>query len=110
MPYSMLEPIRELLDAGVQSDRVGTDERWLIALREEMKEALVDIGSTLVETEISLRELRNLKAGDVIPIDLPSTLVVKAEDIPVFRAQFGVSQGMNAVKILEPIKRPSIMH
>jgi len=110
MPYSMLEPIRELLDAGVQSDRVGTDERWLIALREEMKEALVDMSTTLVETEITLRELMNLKAGDVIPIDLPGLLVVKSEDIPVFRAQFGVSQGMNAIKIVEPIQRPPSMH
>ena len=110
MPYSMLEPIRELLDAGVQSDRVGTDERWLIALREEMKEALVDMSTTLVETQISLRELMNLKAGDVIPIDLPGLLTVKSEDIPVFRAQFGVSQGMNAIKIIEPIQRPPSMH
>ena len=26
MPYSMVEPIREILDAGVQSDRSDTDE------------------------------------------------------------------------------------
>lgn len=110
MPYSMLEPIRELLDAGVQSDRVGTDERWLIALREEIEEALVDVSTTLVETEITLRELMNLKAGDVIPIDLPGLLTVKSEDVPVFRAQFGVSQGMNAIKIVAPIQRPPSMH
>lgn len=28
MPYSMIEPIRELLDAGIQSDRGNTDDRW----------------------------------------------------------------------------------
>ena len=27
-PYSMIEPIRELLDAGVQSDKGDTDVRW----------------------------------------------------------------------------------
>ena len=41
MPYSMVEPIREILDAGVQSDRSDTDERWVLALREDMKEAEV---------------------------------------------------------------------
>lgn len=34
MPYSMVEPIRELLDAGVQSDKMETDVRWSSALRE----------------------------------------------------------------------------
>ncbi len=28
LPYSMLEPIRELLDAGIQSDRNDRDESW----------------------------------------------------------------------------------
>ena len=38
LPYSMLEPIRELLDAGVQSDRGEKDERWEKAMREEILE------------------------------------------------------------------------
>lgn len=105
MPYSMLEPIRELLDAGVQSDRVETDERWLLALREEMKEAMVDINSTLVETQISLRELLTLKEGDVIPIEIPSVVVAKSSDVPVFRGYFGSSNGSNAIKIIEPMRR-----
>src|SRR3990172_2067749 len=106
MPYSMLEPIRELLDAGVQSDRVETDERWLHALREEMKEAMIEINSTLAETQISLRDLLKLKEGDVIPVELPGVVVAKADDIPVFRGYFGTSQGSNAIKIIEPVKRP----
>ena len=28
MPYSMIEPLREVLDSGVQSDRAEQDERW----------------------------------------------------------------------------------
>ncbi|NIA01271.1 MAG: flagellar motor switch protein FliM, partial [Planctomycetia bacterium] len=41
MPYSMVEPIRDLLDAGVQSDRSDRDERWTHTIREEMKDAQV---------------------------------------------------------------------
>ena len=29
MPYSMIEPLREVLDSGVQSDRAEQDDRWL---------------------------------------------------------------------------------
>ncbi len=104
MPYSMVEPIREQLDAGVQSDRSDTDERWTRALREEMKGALVELSSDLTETQVSMREILNFKAGDIIPIELPELVTLRAEDIPVFRGQLGVHQGMNAIKIVESIK------
>ncbi len=43
MPYSMIEPIRELLDAGVQSDRGERDERWEKSLREQILNAQVEL-------------------------------------------------------------------
>lgn len=105
MPYAMIEPIRELLDAGVQSDRADMDDRWLYALREEMKEAEIELSATLVETQLSLRELRDIRPGDVIPIELPDSILLRMEDIPMFKGRFGSSQGNNAIKIIEPIKR-----
>jgi flagellar motor switch protein FliM len=99
----MVEPIRELLDAGVQSDRSDRDERWTRTIREEMKEARVEVKSTLVETTVSLRELQRLKAGDVIPIDLPQLVTLEAESTPVFRGKFGVYNGTRAVKIARKI-------
>lgn len=103
MPYSMVEPIRELLDAGVQSDRSDRDERWTRTIREEMKQARVEIKSTLVETSLSLRDLQRLKAGDVIPVDLPNLVTLEAESTPVFRGKFGVHNGSRAVKIAKKI-------
>lgn len=106
MPYAMIEPIRELLDAGVQSDRADMDDRWLYALREEMKEAEIELTATLVETQLSLRDLRDIQPGDVIPIELPDSILLRMEDIPMFKGRFGASQGNNAIQIIEPIKRP----
>jgi len=105
MPYSMLEPMREVLDAGLQSDTSDTDERWAVALREEMKEANVEVSSILTEFDLSLRDVMNLKEGDILPIELPETISLRAENIPVYRGQLGVSQGNQAIKIIEPIKR-----
>ncbi len=104
MPYSMIEPIRDQLDAGVQSDRTEIDERWTLSLREEMKEAKVNLNSNLVETELTLRDVVNMKAGDVIPIELNEQINLCVEDIPVFKARFGISKGVCAVKIEERIK------
>lgn len=105
MPYSMVEPIRELLDTGLQSDRDQVDERWTQSLREEVKLAKVNLCGTLLETEISLREVLALRAGDIIPVDMVKTVLVTAEDVPVFRGQFGVSRGSNAVKVTAAIKQ-----
>ncbi len=104
LPYAMVEPIREVLDAGVQSDRTDVDERWVTALREEIKEGEVELSSTLTETDITLREVLNLKAGDVIPIDVPGSVTLRAENIPVFRGRFGVAQGNCAIKITDRVR------
>ncbi len=55
MPYSMLEPMREILDAGVASDRVEKDERWLTSMREEIEDAEVQLTTRLGHTCISSR-------------------------------------------------------
>ncbi|MBN6150077.1 flagellar motor switch protein FliM [Xanthomonas sp. AmX2] len=100
LPYSMLEPIRELLDAGIQSDRVDRDESWNIMLREQLNNAEVTLSSVLAQKQISLRELTRLKVGDVLPIELPKQVPLCVENIPVFTGEFGVSRGQNAVKIV----------
>ena len=106
MPYSMLEPIRELLDAGVQSDRSEIDSRWVTALREEVKSADVDMSCLLTETEISLNEILSMKEGDIIPIDIPETVLLRSGDVPILRGTFGEAHGNKAVKITSSISRP----
>lgn len=103
-PYSMIEPIREQLDTGLQSDRTGADKRWQVALEEEIPLAEVEIFSNLTEARLSVQQLLDIKPGDIIPIDLPETVVLNVEDIPLFRGKFGVSDGINAIKITERIK------
>jgi flagellar motor switch protein FliM len=104
VPYSMIEPIRDLLDAGVQSDRDTRDDRWLTSIRSEMELAEVELHATLLETELPFGRLLNIAPGDVVPVEMPATVVLCAEGVPMFRGQFGVSNGNNAIKILERIE------
>ena len=106
MPYSMLEPIRELLDAGVQSDKGDTDLRWSKALRDEIMDVQVGLNARLLQTEVTLRQLQNLKAGDIIPVEMPESLLVSIEDLPTFRAKMGRTRDKVALNIIEKIKRP----
>jgi len=103
MPYSMLEPIRDLLDTGLQSDRSEVDERWTQSLHEEMKQAEVELSSTLVETRLTLRQVLELEPGDIIPVELPDRVTVRVEDVPAFRGQVGARRGQTAIKILGKI-------
>ena len=99
LPYSMLEPIREQLDAGVQSDRVERDESWTRAMRNQLQDAEVELACALATRQISLRELSRLKVGDVIPIDLPKTVELQVEQMPLFTGDFGTHNGRNAIKV-----------
>lgn len=109
MPYSMLEPLREQLDAGVQSDTTEHDQRWINSLREEIKTAPIEISSTLTEASISLRELNKLEVGDVIPIEIPDVVTAEVEGIPVFRGQYGLSRGSRAIKVVEMIRHDAAL-
>ena len=66
MPYSMIEPIRELLDTGVQSDQGDTDERWSKALHEEIMDVRIKLTAQLLQKKLTLRQIINLEPGDMV--------------------------------------------
>lgn len=103
IPYSMVEPIRDLLDAGIASDIADKDERWVLSLREEIKLAEVNVSCSLTEVELPLVDVLNLREGDILPISMPELVTLRAEDIPVLRGKVGISKGSKAVKITEAI-------
>ena len=103
MPYAMVEPIRELLDAGVQSDVSERDSRWSKRLQEEIKQADVQLNSTLTTTELTIRDVVAMKPGDVIDIEMPETVLARVQQVPVFRGKFGASRGNLALKVVETI-------
>ncbi|KEY91526.1 flagellar motor switch protein [Candidatus Photodesmus blepharus] len=109
MPYSMVEPIREILDAGVQSDKMETDIRWSSALREEIMDVPVNFRVNLLDQDISLRDLMELQVDDIIPITMPEYATMFIEELPTFRVKMGrVGENM-AIKISEKIKRPDVV-
>ncbi|MEZ8445516.1 flagellar motor switch protein FliM [Vibrio splendidus] len=109
MPYSMVEPIRELLDAGVQSDKMETDVRWSSALRDEIMDVPVNFRVNLLEQDISLRDLMELRPGDVIPMNMPEHATMFVEELPTYRVKMGRAGEKLAVQISEKIRRPSVV-
>lgn len=102
MPYTMIEPIRELLDA-VTSDRGEVDGRWQESLRNEIMRSEVVVNSKLIEKEMLISDVIELKKGDVIPIEMPETVWLEVESVPVFRGKLGLSDGNYAIEIVEKL-------
>ncbi len=104
MPYSMIEPIREMLDAGLQTDTDERDDRWVKALRQDIMKARVDLECDIVRRDITLRDIVDLKAGDVIPIEMPDLHVLTANGVPMFKTELGQSRGNLALRVKELIR------
>jgi flagellar motor switch protein FliM len=107
MPYSMIEPIRALLNV-IGDDSDETNIQWKVALRNEILGVELSLNSPLVEKTLSIREVLHLKKGDVIPIDMPKTVLLKVEGVPVFTGKACASEGYHAVQIIDKVGTESI--
>lgn len=100
LPEAQLAPIREILAADGHAQQAGEQPSWAPVLAIALQAAQLETRVVLGSARISLRDLVMLSPGDVIPIDAPEQAVLMAQDVPVWRGRFGVSQGHNALKIL----------
>ena len=98
-PYSMLEPIRDLLYSTMQSDQLSTDKRWIGTLRKQLQGAEVEIVAHLGTGKISLREILNLKEGDVIPLNLSPRIEAQVDNVPLMECSYGQQNGQYALKV-----------
>jgi flagellar motor switch protein FliM len=105
MPYSMIEPIRDVLDSGMHGERVERDEKWVNTLREETESAELELVPHLGHATVSLGRLLDLKPGDVIPCDFEGNVTMYAEGVPVVRGTYGASRGQQAVKVAQRVTR-----
>ena len=101
IPYSTIEPIREKLQANYQADRLEVDKEWADRFKEGLKCSNVNLTVDLGRTNLSGREIINLKNGDVILLDqyCSSDLDIYVEDVLKFKGQPGIYKGNRAVEI-----------
>ena len=102
-PYAMLEPIKDELLSGSKKEESTDDERWQHSLQREMLRASMPLNLQLTERQVTLADIVELRAGDVIPVEIPEVLTLKANRVPVFSCKLGTSRGNLAVKVLEKI-------
>ena len=99
LPYSMVEPIRDILYSTMHSEQAGSDKRWSSLLSRQLQAAEVELVVPLAKTSISLGEIVKLKVGDIIPVIIDEKVNAMADGIPVFECRYGVRGGQYALKV-----------
>ncbi|MEW6513295.1 MAG: flagellar motor switch protein FliM [Pseudomonadota bacterium] len=99
LPYSMIEPIRDVLYSTMHSEQAGSDQRWTSMLRKQLLTAEVELVAPLGSTELPLGDVAKLKVGDIVPIDIGNLVNVKVDDVPLLCCRYGVNNGQYALKL-----------
>jgi flagellar motor switch protein FliM len=99
IPYSTLEPIRDVLYSTVQGDSSEPDRRWVNLLKTQIQAAEVELVAELGEAPATVEQLLAFKPGDFIELDLEQIIKAKVDGVPVFDCHYGTSNGKYAIKI-----------
>ena len=99
LPYSMIEPIRDVLYSTMHSEQAGSDQRWTGMLRRQLLTAEVELVAPLGATDISLGEVAKLKVGDIVPINIGEVVGVKIDGVPLMDCRYGINNGQYALKV-----------
>jgi flagellar motor switch protein FliM len=108
IPYTMIEPLKETLKGAFVGDTQDTDKIWTQRLTQNLKKAPVEINGKLGTTNITGRELLNLKRGDIIQLeqDFEHPVEILVEGICKFWGIAGIHKSTKALQIsaVEPMQ------
>jgi flagellar motor switch protein FliM len=98
-PYSMIEPIRDILTSSLQGEVLGTDKRWVKLMTQQVQAAEIEIVADLAKTKMQLGEVLNMKVGDVIPLNIAEEIEAQVDGIPVMLCKYGLFNGQYALRV-----------
>ena len=99
IPYSTLEPIRDVLYSTVQGDSNEPDRRWVNLLKQQIQAAYVELVAELAQAPATVEQLLAFKVGDFIELDLKPSIVAKVSGVPILECHYGTSNGRYALKV-----------
>ncbi|MEB0139862.1 MULTISPECIES: flagellar motor switch protein FliM [unclassified Undibacterium] len=99
MPYSTIEPIRDILTSSLQGETLEIDKRWVRLMTQQIQIAEVEIVADLGTARITLGDILNMKTGDIIPFHVPELLSAKVDGTPVMECKYGVFNGQYALRV-----------
>lgn len=111
IPFNSLERISGKLQSNNWATYGGrqssSENRQRIGRR--LDAAMVELTATLAESTIAMKDLIELRVGDIITTekDIHSPLVVSIQGVPKFHASPGALKGKKAVQVLAALEPPA---
>lgn len=107
IPYSTLEPLRDRLQAGYQSEQLDVDQTWIKRFKSELLGAKVDVLAHLGSASLNAGEAVNLKKGDVITLDhyVTDPLNIFVEGVLKFKGSPVIHKGNQAIQVSQIISQ-----
>jgi flagellar motor switch protein FliM len=99
IPYSTLEPIRDVLYSTIQGDAAEPDRRWVNLLKHQIQAAEVELVAELAQAPATVEQLLSFKPGDFVELDLDPMIQAKVDGVPVFDCHYGTANGRYSIKI-----------
>jgi flagellar motor switch protein FliM len=99
LPYSTLEPIRDVLYSTLQGDSNEPDRRWIKLLEQQIQSAEVELVAELARAPATVEQLLSFKAGDFVELDLEPKIHATVDGVPVFECHYGTSNNRYALKV-----------
>ena len=103
IPYSMIEPLRDVLANPATGTHEGNDHAWTQRIAGKLRHSEVDLVAEFVTVPSRIRQVRALKVGDVLPIDLPKSVIARVDGVPVLECEYGSHKNQRALRVLRAI-------
>nr|WP_145547514.1 flagellar motor switch protein FliM [Variovorax boronicumulans] len=104
IPYSTLEPIRDVLYSSTQGDSVEVDRRWVTVLSREIQSAEVTLVAELARADATVEQLLAMKPGDFIELERQPSITATIGGVPIFQCQYGTHNAKYAIRIEECLR------
>lgn len=102
LPFESLDFLR---DQQGKAEDVEADPELQRKIRSTLKKAPIRLTSTLCERRLMLGDVMGLKAGDVIPVEMPGEVTVRAGKSPLFTARVAENNSTLVLHIQNVIEK-----
>jgi flagellar motor switch protein FliM len=99
IPYSTIEPIRDILTSSLQGETLEMDKRWIRLLKQQIKTAEVELVANLGHARLNFEDILAMKVGDVIPLTVPNPVSATVDGVPVLECSYGQMNNQYALRI-----------
>ncbi|BBP01217.1 flagellar motor switch protein FliM [Sulfuriferula nivalis] len=99
MPYSMVEPIRDLLTSTLQGETMDVDKRWTKMMTQQIQTAEIELVANMGSADTTLGKVLNMQVGDIIPLKIPETILATVDNVPVMECKYGTRNGQFALRV-----------